>query len=46
MRQVLWTLPQRNSATTIYYLAPKVYRVSITGFHSYLRMEKELLGKR
>jgi len=46
LKQLLWTVPQRKSATDIYYLAPNVYRVSITGLHAYTRMEQELLGKR
>jgi len=45
-KQLLWSVPQRKSATDIYYLAPNVYRVSITGLHAYTRMEQELLGKR
>jgi hypothetical protein len=46
VKQLLGTLPMRKSATQIYYLAPNVYRVSITGLHAYTRMEEELLGKR
>lgn len=34
-KQLLWSVPQRKSATDIYYLAPNVYRVSITGLHAY-----------
>jgi hypothetical protein len=46
IKQLLWTVPQRKSATAIYYLAPNVHRVSITGLHAYTRMEEELLGAR
>ena len=46
LKQLLWTVPQRKSNTTIYYLAPNVYRVSMTGLHAYTRMEEELLGVR
>jgi hypothetical protein len=46
VKQGIYSVKKTKSKTTIYYLAPNVYRVSVMGMHSYKKMESELLGKR
>lgn len=46
LKQGLYAAKKTKSKTVIYYLAPNVYRVSVLGFHSYMKMESELLGTR
>lgn len=46
LKQGIYSVKKTESKIDIYYLAPNVYRVSVLGFHSYKKMEKELLGVR
>jgi hypothetical protein len=46
IKQGIYSLKKTKSKTAIYYLAPNVYKVSFLGFHSYMKMESELLGRR
>ena len=46
IKQGLYSVKKTKSKVEIYYVTPNVYKVSTLGFHSYLKMEKELLGKR
>lgn len=46
LKQGIYNVKKSKSKTNIFYLAPNVYTVSFMGFHSYKKMESELLGKR
>jgi hypothetical protein len=46
VKQGIYAAKKTKSKIDIYYLAPNVYKVSTLGFHSYKKMEKELLGGR
>ena len=46
LKQGIYSLKKTKSKIDIYYLAPNVYKVSVLGFHSYKKMESDLLGSR
>jgi hypothetical protein len=46
VKQGIYSARKTKSKIDIYYLAPNVYKVAVLGFHSYNKMEKDLLGAR